>query len=66
MSVQLIVFPQGFNGVYSQFNNPANEFIVNGINFTGLDNTPTAFGQDISNTMDIYPATIPNAWYQVK
>ena len=64
MSVQLIVFPQGFNGVYSQFNNPANEFIVNGINFTGLDNTPTAFGQDISNTMDIYPATIPNAWYR--
>ena len=64
MSVQLIVYPQGHNGVYNAFSNPDTDFIVNGINFSGLNNTPTAFGQDIILTMNINPATIPNSWYR--
>ena len=64
MSVQLIVYPQGHKGVYNAFSNPDTDFIVNGINFSGLDSTPTAFGSNISSTMNLYPATIPNSWYR--
>ena len=64
MSVQLIVYPQGNNGVYNKFSNPATDFIVNGLYFFGLENTPTAGGTDIPLTMAIYPPYIPNSWYR--
>ena len=64
MSVQLILYPQGHNGVYDTFSNPDTDFIVNGSNFVGLGNAPTAFGQSIPLTMSLNPATIPNSWYR--
>ena len=66
MSVQLILFPQGHNGVYNTFTNSTTDFIVNGINFTGLDTTPTATGSSLPLTISINPATVPNAWYRYK
>ncbi len=40
MSVQLILYPQGHNGVYNTFSNPDTDFIVNGSNFVGLGSAP--------------------------
>ena len=36
MSVQLILYPQNTSGQYNQISINPNEFVVNGINFTGL------------------------------
>ena len=66
MSVQLILYPQGYNGVYNQFSNPATNFIVNGNNFSGLATTPTATGSSLPLTILQNPATVPNAWYRFK
>jgi len=64
MSVQLIVYPQGYNGVYDATTNPATDFIVNGSNFVGLDNAPAISDFSIFNVLFLQPATIPNSWYR--
>ena len=64
MSVQLILYPQGHNGVYNQYSNPAYNFVVNGQNFTGLNNTPTASGSVIPYFVYLNPPVIPNSWYR--
>ena len=64
MSVQLIVYPQGYNGVYNQFSNPSSNFIVNGNSFTGLSNTPAISNYSIYNAIFLNPATVPNSWYR--
>tara|TARA_R100001369_G_scaffold89341_1_gene126874 strand:- start:341 stop:547 length:207 start_codon:yes stop_codon:yes gene_type:complete len=51
MSVQLIVYPQGYNGVYDATTNPATDFIVNGSNFVGLDNAPAISDFSIFNVL---------------
>ena len=66
MSVQLIVYPQGHDGTYNSFSNPATDFIVNGITFNNLNNALTATGSNIPLSVLINPATIPNAWYRYK
>ena len=64
MSVQLILYPQGHNGVYNQYSNPSSNFIVNGDNFTGLDNTPTVTNFSITTAIFLNPAVVPNSWYR--
>jgi len=64
MSVQLIVYPQGYDGVYNQFSSPSHNFIVNGINFTGLSNAPTVSNFSIDTAIFLNPATVPNSWYR--
>ena len=64
MSVQLIVYPQGHNGVYNAFSNPDTDFIVNGSNFTGLGNAPAISNYSIYNAIFLNPATVPNSWYR--
>lgn len=64
MSVQLIVYPQGHNGVYDTFSNPDTDFIVNGINFAGLGNAPAISNFNIIVALFLQPATIPNSWYR--
>ena len=66
MSVQLILYPQGHNGVYNTFTNPDTDFITNGINFNNLSNAPTATGSNIDLTILLNPAVIPNSWYRYK
>ena len=39
MSTQLILYPQYYQGFSSTANPTFNEYVVNGINFTGLDST---------------------------
>ena len=41
MSVQLIVYPQSYEGGFNEISSSPTEFLVNGINFNGLDTTET-------------------------
>ena len=67
MSVQLILYPQGYEGVYNSFTNPSSEMIVNGISFNNLNNALAQSGNNVSLIVSAsLPPTIPNAWYRFK
>ena len=57
MSVQLILYPQSYEGIFNAFSGNATEAIVNGISFTNLDNT----GTYTSTSGTPYVDTITNA-----
>lgn len=69
MSVQLIVYPQNYNGSYNEISSSPTEFIVNGINFNNLGDT-TAYTSNSSppyvDTLTNEPPTIPNTWYRFR
>ena len=69
MSVQLILYPQNYNGSYNEISSSPTEFIVNGINFNNLGDT-TAYTSSTSppyvDTLTNEPATIPNTWYRFR
>ena len=72
MSVQLIVYPQSFEGQYNEISSSPTEFLVNGINFANLDSTPT-YTSIVVPTLYTYldtlfnaPATIINSWYRFR
>jgi len=72
MSVQLIVYPQSFEGQYNEISSSPTEFLVNGINFANLGITPT-YTSSITPTLYTYldtlfnaPATITNSWYRFR
>ena len=58
MSVQLIVYPQNYNGFYNATSSSPTEFIVNGINFANLASTSTY----TSGANSPYPDTLSNAY----
>ena len=58
MSVQLIVYPQSYNGGFNEISTSPTEFLVNGINFNGLDTT----GTYTSGATSPYPDTLSNAY----
>jgi|21_taG_2_1085346.scaffolds.fasta_scaffold03542_4 hypothetical protein len=68
MSVQLILYPQHYDGQYNSISADQNEFVVNGISFVGLD---SASSYDLVTT-SIYdvipnaPPTITNTWYRFR
>ena len=72
MSVQLIVFPQNYEGVTNAISGSSTEFIVNGINFTNLsaansyDSNTSSIG-DISmiDTLINQPPLV-NAWQRFR
>jgi len=71
MSVQLILFPQNYEGSRSAISGDPSEVIVNGISFQNLSSAPTyettsaVFGLPLQvNT--IAPPTIPNSWYRMR
>ena len=50
MSVQLIVFPQNYDGQFNPFSSTSSELLVNGIDFVALNSTTStdasgSFGQ---------------------
>ena len=66
MSVQLIVYPQSYDGYSSVISTSINEFIVDGINFTTV-NTSTDHTVTLPNgtqeAIDFYNPTLPfNTW----
>ena len=69
MSVQLIVFPQNYDGQYNAFSTSATEAVVNGINFTGLGST-TSYDSSAANvSLDVLanePPSVVNTWYRFR
>ena len=72
MSVQLIVYPQSFEGESNVISSSPTELLVNGINFADLGSTPT-YTSSVSPSEYTYidtlfnaPATIINSWYRFR
>ena len=69
MSVQLILYPQSYEGVYNAFSGSPYEAIVNGISFTDLDNTGTytsTSGTPYVDTITNAPPSVINTWYRYR
>ena len=68
MSTQLILYPQTYQGQVNSTATPVlNQFLVNGINFTGLDNTllhNTTSIQPSQDAIDDAPPTVLGNWYR--
>ena len=70
MSVQLIVFPQIYEGQYSSIATNANEFIVDGINFSTM-NTSSSYDSSTSGNVIVdvvtnQPPTQINTWFRFR
>ena len=69
MSIQLIVYPQNYNGDYNAISSSPTEFLVNGINFNNLDTTGTytsSLSVPYVDTLTNAPPTIYNTWYRFR
>mgnify|MGYP003647727148 FL=1 len=68
MSLQLIIYPQTYEGEYNTISTNPTEFIVNGINFIDLDNAPSYDSASILNAdvLAAAPPTIVNSWYRFR
>ena len=67
MSVQLILYPQNYDGAYNAISSSATEFIVNGTNFNNLNSSPSytaVTGNVLFDSMQNAPPVIPNQWYR--
>tara|TARA_R110000824_G_scaffold121987_1_gene278596 strand:+ start:5202 stop:8018 length:2817 start_codon:yes stop_codon:yes gene_type:complete len=70
MSVQLILFPQNYEGGFNAISGDPNEKIVNGIAFAGMSlassySTTSPFkSANGINLIPYAPASIPNTWYR--
>ena len=69
MSVQLIIYPQNYRGYGSPLAASANESVVNGINFVGLD-IASSYDSSAANTiLDVLTNAAPsivNTWYRFR
>jgi len=69
MSVQLIVFPQSYEGQYSSIASTANEFVVDGINFNTI-NTSSSYDSSsasvIADTLTNAPPSVLNTWFRFR
>jgi len=69
MSVQLILYPQSYEGVFNAFSGNPYEAIVNGISFTNLDNTGTYTSTSGTPYVDTITNATPssvNTWYRYR
>jgi len=67
MSVQLIVFPQNYEGTYNAISNSTTEFIVNGINFNAVGVSSTYSSPSATpfiDTLTNAPPNIVNTWFR--
>ena len=67
MSVQLIIFPQSYEGAYNVISSSSTEFIVNGINFNSLGTTATYSSPSATpfiDTLTNAPPIIVNTWFR--
>ena len=69
MSVQLIVFPQSYDGQFNSTSTTANEFVVDGTNFNTI-NTSSSYdtyaNNSILDTLTNAPPSIINTWYRYR
>ena len=70
MSVQLIVYPQSYDGSYNAISSSPSEALVNGISFTNLDSSTSYDSPNTSNIpLDVLtnaPPVIVNTWYRYR
>ena len=67
MSVQLIVFPQSYEGQFSSIATTANNFIVDGINFNTINTSSSYDAPSLLQTaIDNQPPSIVNTWYRYR
>ena len=69
MSVQLIVYPQNYDGQYNVISGNPTNVVVNGIDFTGLNSTPSydsSANNPSQDTIINAQPTIPNSWYRFR
>lgn len=69
MSVQLIVYPQSFEGQYNEISSSPTEFLVNGINFANLSSSPSytsSLTPPYFDTLNNAPPSIVNSWYRFR
>jgi len=69
MSVQLIVYPQNYEGQYNVMSTSTTEFLVNGINFNGLGSTgvyTSTVSPPYVDTLTNAPPLIANTWYRFR
>jgi hypothetical protein len=67
MSVQLIVFPQSYEGQFSSIATSANNFIVDGIDFNTI-NTSSSYdsGSGLQEAINNQPPSVVNTWYRYR
>jgi hypothetical protein len=70
MSVQLILYPQSYKGAFNAISTDPNEFVVNGISFTGLStsssyDTSTQPISSVNSALTNQPAVI-NTWVRYR
>ena len=69
MSVQLIVFPQSYDGQFNSTSTTANEFVVDGINFNTI-NTSSSYDSSATNViLDVLtnqPPSPINTWFRFR
>jgi hypothetical protein len=69
MSVQLIIYPQNYLGIFNTISGNPTEAIANGFSFINLDNTGTytsTSGTPYVDTITNAPPTIINTWYRYR
>ena len=65
MSIQLIVYPQSYNGYFNAISSSPTEFTANGINFNDVDNSGTYTSTAANPYLDTVtnaPPSIVNTW----
>jgi hypothetical protein len=70
MSVQLILYPQSYEGAFNAISANPNEFVVNGINFTGLS-TSSSYDTALTGTQALVAAltnqpAVTNTWVRYR
>jgi hypothetical protein len=70
MSVQLILYPQSYEGAFNAISTDPNEFVVNGINFTGLS-TSSSYDTALTGTASLVAAltnqpAVTNTWVRYR
>ncbi len=69
MSVQLILYPQSYEGQYNSITTFANEFVVDGVNFFTIDTSDSYDSSSGNATLDSLtnaPPTNFNNWYRFR
>ena len=71
MSVQLILYPQSFDGTSNPLSGNAYEFVSNGISFSGLSSassydSTSSVPSTLANTLINQPPNIVNTWYRYR
>tara|TARA_R110001599_G_scaffold128298_2_gene302024 strand:+ start:220 stop:2973 length:2754 start_codon:yes stop_codon:yes gene_type:complete len=69
MSVQLILYPQSYDGTSNPLSGINNEFVSNGISFTGLNSVSSYDSSAANIPLDVLtnqPPSIINTWYRFR